>query len=107
IARPIQKPLKLPAVRPDRMLSDAPPSLLHATTSRTCCELVDVNIFTSSGMIAPASVPQVMMVDSFHHSVPSPISGINRYDMTYVTATEISEVIHTTEVSGRSKSNWS
>ena len=35
-------------------------------------ELVDVKIFTSSGMIAPASVPQVMIVASFHHSVPSP-----------------------------------
>jgi hypothetical protein len=31
-------------------------------------------------MIAPASVPQVMTVDSFHHSVPSPRSGIRKYD---------------------------
>ena len=38
---------------------------------------------TSSGMIAPASVPQVMIVDSFHHSVASPPrSGISRYETT-------------------------
>ncbi|MEZ5312809.1 MAG: hypothetical protein R2862_03710 [Thermoanaerobaculia bacterium] len=34
---------------------------------------------TSSGMIAPASVPQVMIVDSFHHRLASPpSSGIQR-----------------------------
>ena len=33
-----------------------------------------MKIFTHSGMIAPASVPQVMIVESFHHSVPSPMS---------------------------------
>jgi hypothetical protein len=33
-------------------------------------------------MMAPASVPQVMIVESFHHSVVSPPrSGIIRYDM--------------------------
>ena len=54
------------------MLSDAPPSRVEMTTSRTWLESVDVKIFTSSGMIAPASVPQVMTVESFHHSVGSP-----------------------------------
>ena len=43
---------------------------------------MDVKIFTSSGMMAPASVPQVMMVDSFHHSVPSPRSEISRFETT-------------------------
>jgi hypothetical protein len=39
---------------------------------------VEVKTLTSSGMIAPASVPQVMMVESFHHSVPSPSVGMSR-----------------------------
>ena len=43
------------------------------TTSRTCADSVDVKTLTSSGMIAPASVPHVMIVESFHQSVvPSP-----------------------------------
>ena len=65
------------------MLSDAPPSRDDVTTSRTCADSVDVKTLTSSGMIAPASVPHVMIVDSFHHSVVSPArSGISRYDAT-------------------------
>ena len=48
------------------MLSDAPPSRDASTTSCTCLELVLVNTFTSSGMIAPASVPHEMMSESFH-----------------------------------------
>ena len=65
------------------MLSDAPPSRDEVTTSLTCDDSTDVKIFTSSGMIAPASVPQVMIVDSFHHSVGSPpMFGISRYDAT-------------------------
>jgi hypothetical protein len=37
-----------------------------------------VKIFTSSGMIAPARVPHVMTVDSFHHRDGSPpISGMS------------------------------
>src|SRR5262249_57575463 len=71
ITSPIQNALKLPAVSPARTLSDAPPSSDACTVSRTCPEFVDVNTFTTSGMMAPASVPQVMMLDSFHHMVPS------------------------------------
>jgi len=59
-------------------LSDAPPSFEASTTSRTCREFVDVKTLTTSGMIAPASVPQVMIVESFHHSDPSPRWGIRR-----------------------------
>ncbi len=59
------------------MLSDAPPSRDEVTTSLTCADSVDVKSFTSSGMIAPASVPQVMTVESFHQSEPSPRSGIS------------------------------
>ena len=75
---PSQYALKLPATRPLRMFSDAPPSRDEVTTSLTCADSVEVKIFTSSGIIAPASVPQVMTVDSFHHSDPSPRSGISR-----------------------------
>ena len=65
------------------MFSDAPPSRDDVTTSRTCADSVDVKTLTSSGMIAPASVPQVMIVESFHQSVGSPpSSGISRYDTT-------------------------
>ena len=60
------------------MSSDAPPSRADVTTSFTCADVVEVNTFTSSGMMAPASVPHVMTVESFHQSVPSPSSGISR-----------------------------
>ena len=49
------------------MLSEAPPSRAEMTTSRTWPDSVEVKTLTSSGMIAPASVPQVMTVESFHH----------------------------------------
>ncbi len=65
------------------MLSDAPPSFDDVTTSATWAEVVDVNTLTSSGMIAPASVPHVMTVESFHQSVVSPAGpsdGISSYD---------------------------
>ena len=64
------------------MLSDGPPSRDEVTTSLTWPDSVEVKTLTNSGMIAPASVPQVMIVDSFHHSVPSPRSGISQYDTT-------------------------
>ena len=80
MVRPSQKALKLPATSPDRMFSDAPPSRDEVTTSFTWADSVDVKIFTSSGMMAPASVPQVITVESFHHSVPSPSVGMSRYD---------------------------
>src|SRR5487761_1977220 len=100
---PIQNALKLPATRPDRMLSDAPPCLDDSTTSATCLELTDVNTFTNSGMIAPASVPQVMTADSFHQKVGLPLrSGITRYDTRNVRATEMIDVSHTSDVSGAS-----
>src|SRR6187401_2856296 len=100
IVSPIQYALKLPATKPDRMLSDAPPSRDEVTTSLTWLDSTDVKTFTSSGMIAPASVPQVMIDASFHQSVPSPRSAINRFDTTYVRATETIDVSHTSEVKG-------
>src|SRR3954447_9555670 len=91
-------------MRPARMLSDAPPSRDAVTTSCTCRDSVEVKTFTSSGMIAPASVPQVMIVESFHHIEASPPSvGMSRYETAYVTPTERIDVIHTSDVSGASK----
>src|SRR5215472_17099640 len=90
-------------MRPDRMLSEAPPSRDDVTTSRTCADSVDVKTLTSSGMMAPASVPQVITVDSFHQRVPSPRPGIRSQETRYVRATEITEVIHTRAVTGASK----
>src|SRR5688500_6553878 len=104
IARPSKYAEELPATRPDRMFSEAPPSRDDDTTSRTWRECVDVNTFTSSGMIAPASVPHVMTVESCHHrSGLSPRFGMVRYDNRYVRATETIEVNHTSCVSGTSK----
>ena len=76
IVIPSQYALKLPATKPDRTLSEAPPSREAVTTSRTWPDSVEVKTLTSSGMMAPASVPQVMMVESFHHRLPSPRSGM-------------------------------
>src|SRR5262245_18807215 len=104
----IQYELKSPATRPNRMLSDGPPSVEDAITSRTCEDSVEVKIFTSSGMTAPASVPQLMISESFHQSVGSPPrSGIRRYDARKVMPIETIEVSHTRNVSGASKSKWS
>ncbi len=68
---PSQYAEKLPATRPDRMFSDGPPSREEVTTSRTCRLFVEVNTLTSSGISAPARVPQEMIVATFHHS-PAP-----------------------------------
>src|SRR6185436_20836774 len=104
IVRPSQYALKLPATRPERMFSDAPPSRDEVTTSFTCAECVEVKTLTNSGMIAPARVPQVITVDSCHHrSVLPPSEGINRSDSTYVSTTETIEVSHTSVVNGASK----
>src|SRR6187402_2889578 len=103
ITSPIQNALKLPAVRPDRILSDAPPSRDDATTSSTCFEWVDVKIFTNSGIIAPASVPQVMIVANFHH-MPLPRSEISSTEAKYVMTIDITDVSQTNDVSGCSKS---
>src|SRR6187549_3202552 len=75
IAMPSQYALKLPATRPERILSDGPPSRDEVTTSRTCLDSTEVNTFTNSGMRAPASVPQLITVDSFHHNEESPPSA--------------------------------
>src|SRR5215813_11810606 len=91
-------------MNPERMFNEAPPSRDDVTTSRTCRESVEVKTFTSSGMMAPASVPHVMIEDNFHHmEVSPPRSGIRIYDRRYVKTTETIEVSHTSDVNGASK----
>src|SRR5215475_2463905 len=90
-------------MRPERTLREAPPSRDAVTTSRTWLDSVEVNTLTSSGMIAPARVPHVMTVESFHQSVPSPSPGISSQDTMYVSATETIDVSQTRLVSGTSK----
>jgi hypothetical protein len=52
-------------------------------------------------MMAPASVPQEIMVASFHHCESSPPSaGIIAFETTKVRMMETAEVIQTREVSG-------
>src|SRR6185369_16554841 len=101
---PSQYAEKLPATKPERMFSDGPPSRDDVTTSLTCRDSVEVKIFTSSGISAPAIVPQEMMIASFHQSVSLPLSaGIVNFETTKVITTETIEVIQTREVSGASK----
>src|ERR1700693_508734 len=86
------------------MLSEAPPSRDEVTISSTCDECIEVNTFTSSGMTAPARVPQVITSESFHHSVVSPPRlGMIWLETRKVNAMEITEVSHTSDVSGASK----
>src|SRR5450759_4953670 len=68
MTRPIQKAEKLPATRPDRMLSEAPPCLEQLVTSFTWREFVLTKILVNSGIRAPATVPQLMMTERTHHS---------------------------------------
>src|SRR5215470_5102408 len=104
IVMPSQYALKLPATRPERMLSDGPPSRDDVTTSFVCRDSVDVNTFTNSGMIAPANVPHVMTRESFHHSVLSPPRlGIINFETMNVSTTDRIDVSHTRNVSGASK----
>src|SRR5580704_14994130 len=107
---PIQNAEKLPATKPERMFSDAPPCLEQFVTSRTCRELVLTNTLVNSGITAPATVPQLMMTDNTHHksvcavpaaSLKSPNSSLLAMN---VTAMDTAEVIQTRWVNGASKS---
>src|SRR5215208_6364693 len=107
IVNPSQYALKLPATNPERIFKDAPPSRELVTISLTCPELVEVKTLTNSGMSAPARVPQLMMVASFHQSdVSPPKSGIISALTTYVRPIERMEVSHTSVVRGVSKLNF-
>ena len=65
---PFQKALKLPATMPERIVSDAPPSREAVTISCTCLECELVKTLVNSGISTAASVPQLMIVASCHHS---------------------------------------
>src|SRR5882672_2907035 len=72
--RPFQKALKLPATRPERIVSDAPPSRDAVTISWTCFEWELVNTFVNSGISTAARVPQLMIVASCHQSAGSAVT---------------------------------
>src|ERR1700681_1495665 len=81
MARPSQYAEKFPATKPERMPSDAPPSFDEVTTSSTWRDSTEVKALTSSGISAPASVPQEMIEASFHHCVLSPPRfGMMKYE---------------------------
>src|ERR1041385_2538729 len=63
---PIQKAEKLPATKPDKMFKEAPPCLEQLVTSWTCLEVVLTNTLVNSGINAPATVPQLMIIESTH-----------------------------------------
>src|SRR5215471_6292840 len=101
---PSQYAEKFPATSPERMFSEGPPSSEEVTISCTWRELIKVNTLTSSGMMAPARVPQEMIIASFHQSDESPPkSGMISLDTTKVRMIEMMEVTQTSEVRGVSK----
>src|ERR1044071_7565559 len=97
--RPIQNAEKLPATKPDKMFSDAPPCLEQFVTSRTCLQLVLTKTLVNSGISAPATVPQLMMMESTHQSagcaapLPSTKSPSNTLLAMKVMRMDIPEVI--------------
>src|SRR5512145_3210281 len=93
---------KLPATRPERIVSDAPPSRDAATISLVWRDPLLVNALVSSGISAAASVPHEMMAESFHHRpLPSPPSI--HAETANVTMMDRMDVSHTRPVSGASK----
>src|SRR5438045_5855930 len=110
MTKPIQNADMLPATKPERMFSEAPPCREQLVTSRTCREWVLTKILVNSGISAPASVPQLMIIESTHQKSgwrtheaylksPSRILLAKK-----VIAIETAEVIQTRCVSGASKS---
>src|ERR1043166_8140902 len=100
MTRPIQKAEKLPATKPERMFSEAPPCLEQLVTSRTCREFVLTKILVNWGISAPAIVPQLMMPDSTHQrfgcATPSMAKSPSRSLLAMkVIAMETAEVIQT------------
>ena len=106
--KPVQKPEKLPATKPDNILSDAPPCSDALTTSFTCEDFGEVNILVISGIIAAPNVPQEIMVANIHQRSVFPLRfPIRKYDVTNVPIIDRIDVIHTRLVRGASKSNSS
>src|SRR5436190_6868396 len=107
--RPIQNAEKFPATSPDRMFREAPPCLEQFVTSRTCLELVLTKILVNSGINTPATVPQLIIIESAHQrfgwGVPPAAKSPSRILLAKnVTAMETAEVIQTRWVKGASKS---
>src|SRR5215471_4150035 len=110
MSMPIQKALKLPATRPERMVSDGPPSRAAVTISWTCLEWELVKILVNSGMSTAASVPQLMIVASCHQrlgrAVPATVRSLIRSQlMKYDVLMHRIEAIQMSRVRGCSKSN--
>src|SRR5215831_7070113 len=110
IARPIQKADMLPATKPERIFKEAPPCFEQFVTSRTWREFVLTNTLVNSGIIAPATVPQLIITESTHHkfgrglpaeSWKSPSRSLLARK---VTPMDTAEVIQTRWVKGASKS---
>ena len=87
---------------PDRMVSEAPPSLDADTISATCREWELVNTLVNSGITAAASVPHEMMTGSVSHRLPPSEPSIQR-DAANDTTIDRIEHTHTRPVSGASK----
>src|SRR5437773_4550806 len=107
---PIQKADMLPATKPERMFSDAPPCLEQLVTSRTWRELVLTNTFVNSGINAPATVPQLIMAESINQSFvwATPVASLKSPSRNQlarnVMPIDTSEVSQTRWVRGASKS---
>ena len=54
---------------PDRIVSEAPPSLDATTTSWVCLALGLVNTLVASGIRAAPKVPQEIMIDQTNHKI--------------------------------------
>src|SRR5579885_451016 len=110
MTRPIQMAEKVPATKPERMLRDAPPCLEQLVTSLTWRELVLTKILVNSGISAPATVPQLMIMDRTHQRLgwarPVASAKLPRRSRlaTKVMPIDTAEVIQTRWVSGASKS---
>ena len=69
---PFQKALKLPATRPERIVSDAPPSRDAVTISATCLDLRRGEDLGELRNHRGGQVPQLMIVESFHQTCRRP-----------------------------------
>src|SRR3954465_5724184 len=101
IQSPIQKAEKLPATKPDKMFNEAPPWFEQFVTSRTWREVVLTNTLVNSGINAPATVPQLMIIESTHQRSgwAIPLASLKSPSRTLlarkVTPIDTADVIHT------------
>ena len=101
---PIQKPEKLPATIPERIVKEAPPSREAVTTSFVCFAFGEVNILVASGIKAAPNVPQEMINDKLNHKLfgRSPKSHLLTAKVVMIDNIEVNQ---TRFVKGASKSN--